>query len=152
MAKIIFWSICYETVIRIACQTNFGVFGPIVWDPHYNVYNAHICAEITFTLLFGLKDRRTLLNIYFMISLINNICCEFLLRSVKFDIPCLNFRCYNLLYTQFCRTNYPVADLLTRICRQFNYLPNFIDFSLNSCVIKRNIIVFLNLLLFIFLL
>ena len=79
-----------------------------------------------------------------MFNLNANICCEFLLRSIKCNLPSRNFRCCNLIYTQFCRINYAVADPLTRICRQFNYLSDFVDFSLNSCVIKRNIIVFRN--------
>ena len=144
--------------------------GSIVWDPHYNVYSEHIESVQKQFLLFclrglwwnyldmlsytsilaliklpTLKSRRTMLNISFMINLINdNICCEFLLRFVKFNIRCRNFHCLNLLYTQFYRTNYAVADPLTRNCRQFNYLSDFVDFSLNSCVIKRSIIVFLN--------
>ena len=79
-----------------------------------------------------LRRRRTML-----------ISCVFLLRSVEFNIPCHNFRCYNLIYTQFCRSNYAVDELLTRICSQF-----YLIICQNSCVIKRNNTVFLNSLLY----
>lgn len=146
-------------------------YGSIIWDPQYNVHSDRIESIQKQFLLFclrhlhwnpnielpsynsrlalirlpTLKSRRTMLNVTFLVNLINgNTSSEFLLRNINFNVPHRPTRHFIPLYLQFIRENYADLEPFRRICRDFNLLYNFIDFSTNLNVIKCNIIIFLN--------
>lgn len=145
-------------------------YGSVIWDPHYNVHSDHIESVQKQFLLFclrnayhtfidlppystrlsqinlpTLKSRRTMLNISFLMNLINgNICSDFLLNNLHFNIPQRSLRSYDLLYVRTHRTNYAMADPVRKLCCCFNQFSNFIDFASSLSVIKRNILIHLN--------
>lgn len=145
-------------------------YGSIIWDPYYNLNCIYIESVQKQFLLFclrglgwnytnlpsytsrlaliklpTLKSRRTMLNISFMVKLLNGyICCEFLVNSVKINVPCRNTRHYIPFFVPLCRSNYTISNPFTRICRQYNDLSDFVDFSLSLNIIKNKIILYLN--------
>lgn len=146
-------------------------YGSIVWDPEINMHIDRIesvqkqfllfCLRSSFGRYSGnlpsytarlsliklptLKSRRTMLNVAFLINLINgDVLSDFLLRNINFNIPRRFTRHLIPLYLPVVQTNYADADPLRRICKNFNELYSLIDFSINVKVIKRNIILFLN--------
>lgn len=146
-------------------------YGSIIWDPFYNVHNNRIESVQKQFLLFCLRylyrnnalnlpsystrlskiklptleSRRKMLNVSFIINLINgDVCSEFLLQNLSINVPQRLLRNYDPLHVRAYRTNYANADPLRRLCVNFNELYNFIDFSTNVHIIKRNIILFLN--------
>lgn len=146
-------------------------YGSIIWDPDYDVHINRIESVQKQFLLFclgnstwnpsiplppysvrlervklpTLESRRKMLNITFLVNLLNgNVCSEFLLNNVKFNVPQRSTRNFTPLYLQVFHTNYANSDPFRRICKDFNEMYNFIDFSLSVNVIKRSIILFLN--------
>lgn len=146
-------------------------YGSIIWDPHYNVYidkiesiqkqfllfclrNLHwnpgvnlpaYTSRLALIKLPTLKSRRTMLNVSFIVNLINgDVYSEYLLNNVSFNVPQRPTRNYIPLFMQFVRENYADAEPFRRICRDFNELYNLVDFSVNLNIIKRNIVIFLN--------
>lgn len=146
-------------------------YGSIIWDPQYNIHIDHIESIQKQFLLFCLRSlpwnpaanlpsypsrlaliklptlesRRTMLNVSFLLNLIyGDVCSEFILRNISFNVPQRPTRYYQPLSIPYFRTNYANADPLRRICNNFNDLYQYIDFSLNVNVIKSNIILFLN--------
>lgn len=145
-------------------------YGSIIWDPYYNIYIDRIESLQKQFLLFclrglqwnpvnlpsypmrlaliklpTLKSRRTMLNVSFVFNVINGtVCSQFLLNNIAINVPQRLSRHYQPLCIPFFRTNYANADPYRRICSNFNDLYQFIDYSLNLNVIKRNIILYLN--------
>lgn len=146
-------------------------YGSIIWDPQYNVRIQMIesvqkqfllfclrsfylgpvtdlpsyTTRLAFIKLPTLESRRKMLNVTFLVKLLNgDICSEFLLNNLSFNIPQRSTRNSNLLYVPFFRQNYADADPFIRMSNNFNELCNFIDFSVNVNILKRNIILFLN--------
>lgn len=146
-------------------------YGSVIWDPFYNVHSQHIESIQKQFLLFclrgfswdyennfpsynsrlalirlpTLKSRRTMLNVSFTMKLITGeINCEYLLNVIRFNVPCRNTRNYTPLFIELCRFNYAFANPITRLCRQFNDLYQFVDFSSNISVTKVKIIEYLN--------
>lgn len=145
-------------------------YASIVWDPIYMTHNNYIESVQKQFLLFclrglqwnpldlpsytsrlaliklpTLKSRRTMLNVSFILKLINgDICSSFLLHNISFRVPHRPSRHFELLSINFFRSNYANADPFRRMCSQFNKFYKIIDFSLNANVIKRKIIVLLN--------
>lgn len=68
----------------------------------------------------------------------------FLLSSLSFNIPRRTVRYYNPLFIKTFRTNYAMADPFRKLCCCFNEMFEFIDFSLDLNIVKRNIILKLN--------
>lgn len=149
-------------------------YGSVVWDPYYNIHSQRIESVQKQFLLFCLRSlnwsngvgfpsyarrlaliklptlesRRKMLNISFMLNLINGyICCDFILRNIRFNVPCRHTRNYKPLYVNICRTNYALADPLTRLCNDFNNLYHIIDFDSDVKIIKHKIILHLNSIL-----
>lgn len=156
----------YTSVVRPILE-----YGSIIWDPQYNVHADKIESIQKQFLLFclrylhwnpavnlpaytsrlaliklpTLKSRRTMLNVSFVINLINgDVSSEFLLSNISFNIPQRSTRNYTPLFLKFVRENYADADPFRRVCHDFNQLYTLIDFSLNLNRIKRNVIIFLN--------
>lgn len=157
--------ILYTSLVRPILE-----YASVVWDP---VYDAHcntlesvqkqfllFClrslhwnprdlppytSRLALIKLPTLKSRRTMLNVVFILNLINgHICAPFLLNNIMLNVPNRPSRHYELLSLQYFRFNYANADPFRRMCSHFNKCYNIIDFSLNLNVIKCNIIVFLN--------
>lgn len=145
-------------------------FGSVIWDPSTNIRSAKIESVQKQFLLFclrgsypdfvnlpsystrlsqinlpSLKSRRTMLNVSFLINLINgHICSSFLLDNISLNVPQRLTRFYSPLAIPFYRPKYADADPFRRVCSDFNDLYNLIDFSLQANIVKRNIILFLN--------
>lgn len=145
-------------------------YGSIIWDPSYNVHINIIESVQKQFLLFclrrlqwntlnlpsyksrlsliklpSLSSRRTMLNVMFVLNLINgNICSDFLVGNLSFHIPQRPTRYYFPLAIEAFRTNYANSDPFIRCCRAFNNLYCYVDFSCNNNVIKRKILYFLN--------
>lgn len=145
-------------------------YGSIIWDPVYKIHIESIESVQKQFLLFclrglpwnplnlpsyigrlaliklpTLKSRRTMLNVSFLVNLINgDICSDFLISNVTFNVPVRCTRYFHPISITFFRSNYANADPLRRICCEFNKLYQFIDFSVNTNVIKSNIIIALN--------
>lgn len=146
-------------------------YGSIIWDPLYNVHIDNIESIQKQFLIFclrslpwnpatnlpsyqsrlkliklpTLKSRRTMLNVTFLLNVINgDVCSEFILRNIVFNIPQRQTRYFQPLSIPYFRSNYANADPLRRICVNLNDLYQYIDWSLNINVIKRNIVIFLN--------
>lgn len=158
--------ILYTSLVRPILE-----YGSIVWDPIYNVHIDHIESIQKQFLLFclrnlhwnpalnlppyhqrlaliklpTLKSRRTMLNVSFLMNIINgSVQSDFLLNNISFNVPHRPTRYFHPLAIKTFRTNYANADPLRRICVNFNELYQFIDYSLSLNVIKRNIIICLN--------
>lgn len=146
-------------------------YGSVVWDPCYDVHSNSIESVQKQFLLFALrslpwsssvnlppytsrlaliklptlKSRRTMLNITFLINLINgDVCSEFLLSRISFNVPLRPSRYFNIIQLQYFRVNYANSEPFRKICNDFNNLYSLIDFSLNVNLIKNNVIQFLN--------
>ena len=145
-------------------------FGSVIWDPSSNICSAKIESVQKQFLLFclrgsypdfvnlpsystrlsqinlpSLKSRRTMLNISFLINLINgHISSSFLLDNISLNVPQRLTRFYSPLAIPFYRPKYADADPFRRVCSDFNDLYNLIDFSLQANIVKRKIILFLN--------
>lgn len=145
-------------------------YGSIVWDPYYNVHINLIESVQKQFLIFCLRDvyrgysalpsyssrlalirlptlksRRIMLNVSFLVNLLNgNVSSNFLLSKISLNVPQRTLRFNHPLYVKTFRTNYEMADPFRKLCCCFNEMFNFIDFSLNIYVIKRNIILSLN--------
>lgn len=92
-----------------------------------------------------LKSRRTMLNVSFVLNLINgDICSSYLLSNILLNVPNRPSRHYELLFIKYFTSNYANADPFRRMCCQFNKFYNIIDFSLSPNVIKSKIIILLN--------
>ena len=86
-----------------------------------------------------------MLNVSFVFNVINGtVRSQFPLNNISINVPQRLTRLYQPLWITFFRTNYANADPYRRICSNFNDLYQFIDYSLNVNVIKRNIILYLN--------
>lgn len=146
-------------------------YGSIIWDPYYNIHIQRIESVQKQFLLFCLRglpwnpdinlpsyidrlkliklptlsSRRTMLNVTFMINIINGeVCSEFLVNNVTFNVPQRFSRHFKPLYVKHVSTNYAQADPLRRLFCEFNNLYEIIDFSLSTNVIKHKIISLLN--------
>lgn len=145
-------------------------YGSIIWDPSYKVHNTAIESVQKQFLLFCLRrfqwnplslpsyssrlsliklpsltSRRTMLNVLFVLNIINgNIGSYFLIENLSFHVPQRPTRYYYPLAVKAFRTNYANSDPFIRCCRDFNRLYSYVDFSVNNNVIKRNILYFLN--------
>lgn len=145
-------------------------YGSIIWDPTYKVHINTIESVQKQFLLFclrglqwdplnlpsyksrlsliklpSLQSRRTMLNVMFVLNIINgNICSDFLIGNLSFQVPQRPTRYYYPLVISAFRTNYANADPFIRSCRDFNKLYCYIDFSVNNNVIKRSILYSLN--------
>lgn len=145
-------------------------YGSIIWDPIYQTYSNLIESVQKQFLLFclrglhfnplmlpsytsrlaliklpTLKSRRTMLNVSFILNIINgDICAGFLINEISFNIPQRPSRNFIPLSIKFFRANYGDADPLRRMCNTFNQLYRFIDYSLDPKLISRLIIAFLN--------
>lgn len=143
----IIWNPQYNVRIQMieSVQKQFLLFclrslysGPAVDLPSYT-------SRLALIKLPTLKSRRKMLNVSFLHKLINGeICSEFLLSKVTFNVPQRPTRYFNPLYVPFFRQNYVDADPFIRMSNDFNDLYNVIDFSVNVNIIKRNIILYLN--------
>lgn len=142
----------------------------VIWDPYYNIHSDRIESVQKQFLLFilrntypnflnlpsyesrlqqiklpTLKSRRKVLNVIFLIKIMNgDIGSEFLVNEISFNIPQRSLRNFHPLALQYYRQNYANADPFRRICNNFNELYNVIDMSCNVNVIKRNLILYLN--------
>lgn len=146
-------------------------YGSIIWDPYYNLHSDRIESVQKQFLLFilrstypnpslylppyrtrlleinlpTLKSRRTMLNVIFVINLIKgNICSEFLLNNIFFNVPQRPTRYYQPLSIEYFQQNYANADPVRRICVNFNELYSIIDITLDINTIKKNLILYLN--------
>lgn len=146
-------------------------YGSIIWDPASNVHSNRIESVQKQFLLFclgnstwnpavalpsyttrldriklpTLESRRKMLNVTFLFNLLNgDVCSDFLLSNINFNIPQRSTRNFIPLYLQVFQTNYANADPFRRICKDFNEMYDFVDFGVNVSIIKRNIILFLN--------
>lgn len=145
-------------------------YGSIIWNPTYKVHIQNIESVQKQFLLFCLRglrwnpmnlpsyksrlaliklptlnSRRTMLNITFVINLINGkINSNFLINNISFNVPSRPTRNFVLLFTKVFRSNYANSDPFLRLCTEFNKYYQHIDFSLNERVIKCNLIYFLN--------
>ena len=146
-------------------------YGSIIWDPYYKIHEERVESVQKQFLLFclrglnwnpalrlpsyndrlaliklpTLKSRRIMLKVSFMINLIQGeVCSEFLVNKILFNVPQRFVRHSEPLNVQFFRSNYALADPFRRICCDFNKLFQFIDFSLSQNVIKVRIISYLN--------
>lgn len=145
-------------------------YASIIWDPIYQTHADSIESVQKQFLLFclrslnfnplnlpsyssrlaliklpTLKSRRTMLNISFLLNVINgDVCAGFLINNISFNIPLRPTRHFSPLSVNICKTNYANADPLTRMSKEFNNLFNLIDFNVNLNLIKSNIIIFLN--------
>lgn len=92
-----------------------------------------------------LKSRRTMLNVSFILNLINgDISSIYLLNNILLNVPTRPSRHYELLSIKYFTTNYANADPFRRMCSQFNKYYKVIDFSLSPNLIKSKIIILLN--------
>ena len=92
-----------------------------------------------------LKSRRIMLNTMMVLKILNgNIPSDFLISSIRINVPVRSSRHYQLLYVDFHRTNYSMGDSLSKMCIDFNSVYSNVDFCLSVEQIKSNIIVFLN--------
>lgn len=145
-------------------------YGSIIWDPTYKVHINSIESVQKQFLLFclrglhwnildlppynsrlaliklpTLKSRRTMLNVTFVLNLLKgNVSSQFLISSICFNVPSRLTRNFTPLSIPVYRANYANWDPLIRIFSEFNKHYNFIDYSQNSNIVKRNIILFLN--------
>lgn len=145
-------------------------YGSIIWDPIYKNHSDVIESVQKQFLLFclrglnfnsmnlpsysarlalikmpTLKSRRTMLNVTFIFNIINgNVSCGFLINDILFNVPQRPSRNFALLSVPFSRANYANADPLRRMCKEFNKMYKFIDFSLCPVSIKNNILIYLN--------
>lgn len=146
-------------------------YGSVIWDPQYNVHSNHIESVQKQFLLFclrglqwnpsinlpsypsrlsliklpTLKSRRIMLNVSFMLNIINgDISSEFLLENITFNVPQRPTRYFCPIALPFFHSNYANADPWRRVGKDFNDLYKLIDFSLTSTIVKRNIIIYLN--------
>lgn len=145
-------------------------YGSIIWDPIYQIHSNAIesvqkqfllfclrglnfdalnmpsySARLALIKLPSLKSRRTMLNVSFLLNVVRgDICSGFLISEISFNIPQRISRNFLPLAVQFYRSNYSDADPLRRMCNEFNKYYKFIDYSQNTAVIKKLLIVFLN--------
>lgn len=145
-------------------------YGSVIWDPIYESHSNAIesvqkqfllfclrglqfnplnlpsySARLALIKLPTLKSRRTMLNVSFLLNVINgDICCGFLINEIIFNIPRRPSRNFIPLMVTFFRSNYADADPIRRMCNTFNQLYRFIDFSLSPDIVKKSIISFLN--------
>ena len=128
-------------------------YGSIIWDPIYQTYSNAIesvqkqfllfclrglhfnplnlpsySARLALIKLPTLKSRRTMLNVSFILNVINgNICSGFLINEILFNIPQRPSRNFLPLSVKFFRSNYANADPLRRMCNTFYQLYSFIQ-------------------------
>lgn len=145
-------------------------YGSLIWDPLYKVHSDHIesvqkqfvlfclrnlrwnsfnlpsyTSRLALIKLPTLKSRRTMLNVSFLMNLIEgNVNSEFLLSNITFKVPVRSLRYFEPLHIQYYQSNHANADPFRRLCANFNELHDFIDFSTSIDVVKNNIIRFLN--------
>lgn len=145
-------------------------YGSVIWDPDFNTHIDRIesvqkqfllfCLRASFRSYVNLpsystrlaiiklptlKSRRIMLNVTFVMKLINgDVISDFLLSNISFNIPQRFTRYFTPLYLPAFHTNYANSDPFRRLCRNFNEYYHLIDFSLNVFVIKRKIILSLN--------
>lgn len=146
-------------------------YGSVVWDPCYAVHINNIESVQKQFLLFALrslpwnstvnlppytsrlaliklptlKSRRTMLNVTFLLNLINgDVRSELLLSRISFNVPQRPSRYFSILHLQYFRENYANSEPFRKICCDFNKLYTLIDFSSNVNLVKNNIIQFLN--------
>ena len=131
----------YITLVRPILE-----YGSIIWDPYYNVHIEQIESVQKQFLIFCLKDvyrdflslpsystrlsilnlptlksRRIMLNISFMINLLNGaINSEFLLNRLYLNAPQHHLRFYNPIAVRTYRTNFAMCDPFQKLCRCFN--------------------------------
>lgn len=146
-------------------------YGSVVWDPQYSVHIKSIesvqkqfllfClrglgwasndrlpsykARLALIKLPTLESRRIMLNITFLLKLINGSThSEFLLSKIFFNVPNRPTRFFTFLRIPYYVTNYANADAFRRICEQFNQFYYIIDFNNTLSSIKRELILILN--------
>ena len=146
-------------------------YGSVVWDPQYTIYSDKIESVQKQFLIFALrglhwnsdfvlpsytsrlklirlptlKSRRIMLNTMIVIKILSgNIPSDFLISSIRINVPFRSSRYYQPLYVDFHRTNYSMGDPLSKMCIDFNSVYSKVDFCMNIDLIKSNIIIFLN--------
>lgn len=146
-------------------------YGSVVWDPQYHVHSNKIeSVQIQFLLfclrglgwdpnvrlpsyekrlalikLPTLKSRRQMLNVIFLLKLMNgSLYSEFLLSKININIPFRASRYYSFLNINYYQSNYANFDPFRRICDQFNMLFPSIDFNKSLDVVRRELIIYLN--------
>lgn len=146
-------------------------YGSVVWDPFYNIYSNSIESVQKQFLLFCLRglgwdpnlrlppyksrlaliklptlhSRRKMLNISFLLNLINgNLSSEYLISRIHINIPHRQSRFFQFLIVKYYRTNYANSDPFRRLCIEFNQFFHIIDFNKSIDVVKRDLILYLN--------
>ena len=145
-------------------------YGSVIWDPLYQTHSNAIesvqkqflifclrglrfnpinlpsyASRLALIKLPTLKSRRIMLNVTFLLNIINgNICSGFLINEIFFNIPHRPSRYFIPLSVEFRRQNYADADPIRRLCNTFNQFHQFIDFSLPLESVKKSLITMLN--------
>lgn len=156
----------YTTLVRPILE-----FGSVIWDPFYNVHSNSIESVQKQFLIFCLRglgwdptlqlppyrdrlsliklptlqSRRQMLNVTFLLNLINgNLHSEFLLSKISFNVPHRSSRYYEFLIVKYFTTNYANSDPFRRICIEFNKLYHVIDIHKSVNAVKNDVIFYLN--------
>lgn len=92
----------------------------------------------------ALKNRRTMLNVCWIYKLIHGLVdSPYLLSKIYFNIPLRPRRSFELLFMNFCRTNYLQNEPLRSACGDFNYVSEVISFNETLYSIKLKILDYL---------
>ena len=87
-----------------------------------------------------------MLSDVFMIKLINgDIDSPFLLSRINFHIPSRNLRMFAPIKMNNYRRNFLNNNPFMLMCKHFNDLSSKVDYSLSYFVVKKEIIIYLNL-------
>ena len=124
-------------------QKQFLLFclGNSTWNPNINL--SPYTTRLSIIKLPTLESRRKMLNVAFLINLINgSVCSDFLLGHITFSISWRFTRNFIPLYLQIFHNSYANADPFRKLCIDFNNFYNLVDFSTNVNQIKRYNIVF----------
>jgi len=131
---------CIESVQKqflLFCLRNLN------WDP--NIPLPAYKSRLKLINLPTLESRRIMLNVSFVLSLLNgNTSCEFLLQKMNFSIPIRPSRNFMFFKLEYFMQNYLNFDPFRASLVDFNNHYSALDFHMTSFSIKRSILSALN--------
>ena len=118
----------------------------LIFEKTFNFFDISMLPSVDASTCILLPwSRRIMLISMFVLKILNgNIPSDFLISSIRINVPFNYSRYYQLLYTDFYRTNYSMGEPLSKICVDFNSVYCNVDFGMSLEVIKSRIILFLN--------
>lgn len=145
-------------------------YGSVIWDPCYTIHINMVESVQKQFLLFclrargwgprdlpsyefrlgliklpTLRSRRVMLGISFLMgSIQGTLNSDFIVNRLRFNVPSVRTRNYQLIHVEYFRTNCANNDPFRRLCVQFNRYYGIIELSENRDTLKRKIILLLN--------